>query len=84
MEYIRHVDLLYHEATFLNDKLERAKQTFHTTAQQAATIAKQAEVGKLLLGHLSARYESGLKHFEEASVVFENVQVVEDGEIYLL
>lgn len=82
--YIKHVDVLYHEATFLSDKLERAKQTFHTTAAQAATIAKQAEVGKLLLGHLSARYETGLKHFEEASAVFENVRVVEDGETYLI
>lgn len=84
VEYIKHADVLYHEATFLNDKLERAKQTFHSTAEQAATIAKQAEVGKLLLGHLSARYETGLKHFEEASAVFENVSVVEDGETYLI
>ncbi|WP_341900975.1 ribonuclease Z [Fluviicola taffensis] len=84
VEYIRNVDVLYHEATFLNDKLDRAKQTFHSTAEQAATIAKQAEVGKLLLGHLSARYDTGLKHFEEASVVFENVRVVEDGETYLI
>ncbi|WP_430402628.1 ribonuclease Z [Fluviicola sp.] len=82
VEYIRNVDVLYHEATFLNDKLDRAKQTFHSTAEQAATIAKQAEVGKLLLGHLSARYDTGLKHFEEASAVFENVSVVEDGETY--
>ncbi len=82
--YIKNVNVLYHEATFLQDKLDRAKQTFHTTAQQAATIAKQAEVGKLLLGHLSARYENGVKHFEEASAVFENVSVVEDGETYLI
>lgn len=84
VEYIRNVNVLYHEATFLHDKLDRAQQTFHTTAHQAATIAKQAEVGKLLLGHLSARYENGLKHFEEASIVFENVSVVEDGETYLI
>lgn len=84
VSYIKHVDVLYHEATFLNDKLERAKQTFHTTAEQAAVIAKQAEVGKLLLGHLSARYDNGLKHYEEASAVFENVRVVEDGETYLI
>ena len=84
VEYIKHVNVLYHEATFLQDKLERAKQTFHSTASQAATIAKQAEVGKLLLGHLSARYENGIKHFEEASAVFENVSVVEDGETYLI
>lgn len=82
VEYIKHADLLYHEATFLNDKLDRAKQTFHSTAEQAAIIAKQAEVGKLLLGHLSARYDNGLKHLEEASKVFENVKVVEDGDVF--
>lgn len=84
VDYIKHADLLYHEATFLNDKLDRAKQTFHSTAEQAAIIAKQAEVGKLLLGHLSARYDSGIKHLEEASKVFENVKVVEDGETYFV
>lgn len=84
VDYIRNVNVLYHEATFLHDRLDRAQQTFHTTAHQAATIAKQAEAGKLLLGHLSARYENGLKHFEEASIVFENVSVVEDGETYLI
>lgn len=82
VEYVKGVDLLYHEATFLNDKLDRAKQTFHSTAEQAATIAKEAGVGKLLLGHLSARYDSGVKHAEEAAVVFENVVVVEDGDVY--
>jgi ribonuclease Z len=82
--YIKQVDLLYHEATFLEDKLDRAKQTFHSTASQAASIAKQAEVGKLILGHLSARYDTGVKHFEEASAVFENVAVVEDGQTYLI
>lgn len=84
VEYVKKADVLYHEATFLNDKLDRAKQTFHSTAEQAATIAKQAAVGKLLLGHLSARYDNGLRHVEEASRVFEKVTVVEDGETYLI
>ena len=84
VQYIKNADVLYHEATFLNDKLERAKQTFHSTAEQAAVIAKQAGVGKLLLGHLSARYDNGLKHMEEASKIFGNVRVVEDGETYLI
>lgn len=82
VSYIQGVNVLYHEATFLNDKLDRAKQTFHSTAEQAATIARQAEVGKLLLGHLSARYENGIKHLEEAQTVFEQVVVVEDGETH--
>jgi ribonuclease Z len=80
ISYIKNVSILYHEATFLHEKLERAKATFHTTASQAAEIAKAAEVEKLLLGHLSARYENGRDHEREARKIFENTQVVEDGD----
>src|SRR5690606_33443000 len=48
---IQNVDLLYHEATFMHDMLDRAKDTFHTTAQQAGEVAKQVGAQKLLLGH---------------------------------
>ena len=57
MEQIKGVDLLFHEATFANEDAPRAKETFHTTAAQAAEIARRAEVKKLLIGHFSARYE---------------------------
>lgn len=78
--YVKNVNVLYHEATFLHDKLDRAKATFHTTALQAAEIAKASKVDKLLLGHLSARYEDGRDHEREARKIFENTQVVEDGD----
>ena len=57
VEQIKGVDLLFHEATFANEDAPRAKETFHTTAAQAAEIARKAEVKKLLIGHFSARYE---------------------------
>lgn len=78
------VTCLYHEATFLNDKLDRAKQTYHSTAQQAAQIANKAGVGRLLLGHLSARYENGQGHLDEAKKVFPTTTVVEDGDVFNL
>jgi ribonuclease Z len=70
LEYIAGVDLLYHEATFANDMKERAENTFHSTAEQAATIAKKARAGKLLLGHYSVRYRELDIILEEARNVF--------------
>lgn len=80
--YIKDVTLLYHEATFVEKDIERARTTFHSTARQAAEIAKKANVGKLILGHLSARYDSTSQHLHEAMLVFENTDVVEDGKLY--
>jgi len=80
--YIQGVSLLYHEATFVEKDIERARATFHSTARQAGEIAKKAEVGKLLVGHLSARYDSTSDHLHEAMQVFENTEVVEDGRTY--
>jgi ribonuclease Z len=82
--FIQGVDVLYHEATFLDNMADRAIATFHSTAKQAARIAQQAEVGQLLLGHLSARYEDGNAHAAEARLVFENTMVVEDGMVIVL
>jgi ribonuclease Z len=79
---IKHVNVLYHEATFTDKDEERAKATFHSTAKQAATIAAKAGVGRLLLGHLSARYETTDVHLEEAKTIFEKTSVVEDGDVY--
>jgi ribonuclease Z len=81
---IQNASVLYHEATFIEKDLERAKVTFHSTAKQAAKIAKQAAVGKLLLGHLSARYLDGFAHEEEAKAIFEKSEVVEDGKTYVI
>lgn len=77
--FIEGADVLYHEATFLDNMKDRAKATFHSTARQAAQIALQAKVGKLLLGHLSARYDNANAHAAEAREIFEKTMVVEDG-----
>lgn len=83
-DIIRGASLLYHEATFTNTHLDRAKATGHSTAEQAATIAKNAGVGKLLLGHFSARYLDVAPLLAEAKIVFDNVVCVEDGDVYTL
>ena len=57
IKQIKEVDLLYHEATFMHDLIDRAEQTGHSTTLQAAQIARQANVKKLLIGHFSQRYK---------------------------
>lgn len=79
VKYIRGTDLLYHESTFLEDHLERAKKTFHTTAKQAAEIAKLAGAGQLLMGHFSARYRELGDFLTEAKPIFENCLLATDG-----
>lgn len=79
---IKNVDLLYHEATFLDAEADRASQTFHSTAKQAATIALKANVKRLILGHFSARYKDMNAFKLEAETIFEPVFVPEDGELF--
>ncbi len=81
IEFIKNVDVLYHEATFTEMLLDRAKATRHSTASQAATIALKANVGELLMGHLSARYDDGVQHELEAILIFEKSRFVNDGDI---
>lgn len=69
-EQIKGCDLLFHEATFAAADAKRAKETFHTTAPQAAEIAKAAQAKKLVIGHYSARYEDESILLKEASEVF--------------
>ncbi len=66
------VSLLYHESTYASDFEDRAKKYCHSTAAQAATVARDANVGKLLLGHYSARYEDENILLDEARAVFPN------------
>lgn len=82
--HIKNVDLLYHEATFLNAEIERAKKTFHSTALDAATIAAKAEVKRLLLGHFSARYATTDGFIEEAASAFKNAAIAIEGETYIV
>ncbi len=77
--FINQVDLLYHESTFLDEMKERATLTFHSTALQAAHIAKLAEVSQLLLGHYSARYRDISPFLDEAKQVFLATQLAQEG-----
>ena len=76
------VDCLYHEATFLEEDMIRSSQTEHSTARQAALIAKKANVKKLIIGHFSARYTNLNELLEEAKTVFENTVLGEDLTVY--
>lgn len=79
-ELIQNVDLLYHEATFTHVHEERAAQTFHSTGAQAAKIAKEAQVEKLVLGHFSTRYYDLSPLLEEAQAIFPNSVLAVEGE----
>ncbi|MEN8203394.1 MAG: ribonuclease Z [Bacteroidota bacterium] len=81
---VQKVNLLFHEATFLDKDKKLAADTKHTTAAQAATLAKKAEVGKLLIGHFSSRYKDYELLEEEARAIFRNTHGVKDGEVYSL
>jgi len=76
---IKDIDLLYHESTFLNDKESLCETTKHATAEQAAKIAKQAMVKKLILGHYSSRYKNLELFKEEAQKVFKNTELAHEG-----
>ncbi len=76
---IKNADLLYHEATFLNDDAKLAKITYHSTAAQAAKLADSANVKRLVLGHFSSRYKHDEKFLEEAKSIFQNTILAEDG-----
>ncbi|WP_321332762.1 ribonuclease Z [uncultured Bacteroides sp.] len=79
IDQIKGVDLLFHEATFAQSELARARETFHTTAEQAAFIAREAGVGKLVIGHFSARYEDEELLLQEASAVFPSTVLAKEG-----
>ena len=81
---LRHIDLLYHESTFMDDEASKASETKHSTARQAASIAHRAEAGKLLLGHFSARYKDLLPLLQEAQSVFANSTLAIEGESFII
>ena len=81
---IKNANLLYHEATFLDEHQDLAAKTKHSTAKEAARIAKDAKVDTLLLGHYSGRY-SNLEAFKmEALEIFPNIELAEDGKTFTI
>ncbi|MDC0249623.1 ribonuclease Z [Flavobacteriales bacterium] len=76
---VKQVDVLYHETTFMKDLEDRAEKTGHSTTLQAATIAKQARVKKLLIGHYSQRYTNLENLLVETKEIFENVELSSSG-----
>jgi len=76
--YVQGVDLLYHEATFLEDMAEDAAKKGHSTAKDAARTARDAGVSRLVMGHYSARYDHGSGHEAEARAIFPNSDAADD------
>lgn len=76
---VKGVNVLYHEATFLEDNALRANEVYHSTARQAATIAARADVGRLVIGHFSSRYKEIEPFLTEARTVFTNTDLAEEG-----
>jgi ribonuclease Z len=83
-DQIKNIDLLYHEATFLHNMLDRANDTHHTTALQAAEIAVIVNAKKLIIGHFSARYKTLDELLEEAQSVFPNTSLAIEGRTFLI
>jgi ribonuclease Z len=81
---VKGVDLLYHEATYLDNLHERAASRYHSTCRQAAEIARNAGVRKLLLGHFSSKYEQLDEFLAEACPVFKNTELAEEGTTFLV
>ncbi|MGL2963486.1 ribonuclease Z [Flavobacterium sp. RSB2_4_14] len=79
---IQNVDVLYHETTFLETESDKAEKTMHSTAKQAALIAKGANVNQLILGHYSTRYASIEFFKHEAEEIFPNILLADDGKIF--
>ncbi len=79
---IENVDVLYHESTFLEQDIEKCIPTGHSTAVQAATIAKKAKVKNLILGHYSTRYSDINLFKKEADTVFEPTLLADDGLVF--
>ncbi|MFC4094705.1 ribonuclease Z [Euzebyella saccharophila] len=79
---ISKVDALYHESTFLESEAKFSLKTKHATAKEAASIAQQADVGALVLGHYSTRYKSIELFKKEAEEIFPNVFLGDDGKVF--
>ena len=81
-DYVQNVDILYHEATFHSNLTEKAKVTFHSTSKQAASVACNANVKKLIIGHFSSRYKNLNILKDDAGILFKNVELAEEGKMW--
>ena len=84
IKQIKGCDLLYHESTFLKKHENFAKKTFHSTAEQAALIAKKSNVKKLILGHFSTRYKDLTLFLKESKSIFQNVDLALENKIFTI
>jgi len=84
IKQIKGCDLLYHESTFLKKHENFAKKTFHSTAEQAAVIAKKSNVKKLILGHFSTRYKDLTLFLKESKSIFQNVDLALENKIFTI
>ena len=79
---IENTSVLYHESTFLEEHHHLCEKTKHSTAKEAAAIAKKANIGTLILGHYSGRYGNLELFRKEAQENFQNVELAEDGKTF--
>lgn len=82
--YIKGVDVLYHEATFQEDLAHQAFERFHSTAREAATVARAARAGKLLIGHFSSRYKEVDGFLRDAQSIFPKTEIAQEGKVFLV
>lgn len=82
LSHIKGADAVYHESTYLDDQRERAGERFHSTAAQAAELAKAAQAKRLFLGHFSSKYQDLTAFYDEASTIFPDVEVTMEGTTY--
>ena len=82
LHLIQGVDAMYHESTYLEEDIVKAEARFHSTAMQAATLARKANAGRLLLGHFSSKYKELEPFQQEAITIFENTEVTVEGNVY--
>ena len=82
--WIQGVDVLFHEATYIDEYADRCRSTMHSTARQAATIALKAEAKRLIIGHYSARVDDHTLFLREAAEVFPDVALAEERAIFTI
>ena len=81
-EWVRGVDLLYHEATYLQELEDQAALRHHSTTLQAARCALEAGAGKLIIGHYSSRCKESASYETECRTLFPETYAAQDGDVF--